>query len=50
MRVGRPKTQWMECRFEQAKSIVKYQGEELKKVNNFRCIGAVVQEKGCMDM
>ena len=38
MRVSTPKTQWMECRFEQAERVdrqtVKISEEELEKVNN----------------
>ena len=48
-RVGRPKTQWMDCRFEQ---VEKYRStnsenvkEELRKLYNVRLLGTEVKRK-----
>ena len=52
MKVSRPKAQWMECRIAKRvdRQTVKIAGEELKKVNNFKSLGAVMAETGGIEI
>ena len=52
--VSRPKTQFMDFKFERNEEIdkptVKIQGDELEKVTHFKYLGSVMEEKRGMEM